>query len=119
MDFVDVPVVERTWGLNELRHQTLVISASPHAREEDELVPYAGPNFTYEEFGRTLKFGRLGALLWSVGLAVVFGSLMLISPLRWLVRKFGPPPGTGASDEYVVLAAFRLRVLTLFLTSGR
>ena len=119
MEFVDVPVVQRTWGLNELRHQTLVISSSSHAEDEDKLVPYAGPNFTYEEFGRTQKFGQLGALLLSVGLAVVFGSLMLIPPLRWFARKFGPPPGTGPSDEYVEFWHVRLRVLMLFLTSGR
>jgi hypothetical protein len=103
MEFVDVPIVQRTWGLNELRHQTLTISSSPHAKDEDKLVPYAGPNFTYEEFGKTQRFGQLGALLWSVGLAVVLGSLMLIPPLRWFVRKFGPPPGTGPSDEFVVI----------------
>lgn len=118
MEFVDVPIVQRTWGLNELRRQTLAISSDPQAREEHKLVPYAGPNFTYEEFGKTQKFGRLGALLWSVGLAVVFGSLMLIPPLRWFARKFGPAPGTGPSDEYVVLVTVRFRVLTLFLLSG-
>ena len=118
MEFVDIPIVQRTWGLNELRFQTLAISSSPQAKEENKLVPYAGPNFTFEEFMRTQKFGRLGALLWSVGLAVVFGSLMLIPPLRWFVRKFGPAPGTGPSDEYIVFVTFRFQVLTLCLIQG-
>lgn len=117
MEYVDVPIVQRTWGLNELRHETLTISSSPHAKDEDKLVPYAGPNFTYEEFMKTKKFGRLGALFWSIGLAVVVGSLMLVPPLRWLVRNFGPTPGTGPPDEYVVIGTPRLRVLT-FLISG-
>ena len=105
MEFINVPIVQRTWGLNELRHQTLVISSSPRAKEENKLVPYAGPNFTYEEFAKTQNFGKLGGLLWSVGLAVVFGGLMLIAPLRWCIRKFGTAPGTGPSDEYVVFLA--------------
>lgn len=99
MGAVDVPIVQRTWGLNELRHQTLAISSSPHAKDEDKLVPYAGPNFTYEEFAKTQRFGQLGALVLSIGLAIAVGSLMLIPPLRWFVRKFGPTPGTGPSDE--------------------
>jgi len=119
MEFVDVPVVQRTWGLNELRHQTLTISSSPHAKDEDKVVPYAGPNFTYEEFWKTQKYGQLGGLMLSVGLAVVFGAFMLIPPLRWFARRFGPPPGTGPSDEYVVFGTLRLRVLMLFRTSGR
>jgi hypothetical protein len=102
MGFVNVPVVQRSWGLNQLRYETLAVSSSPHAREEDKLVPYAGPNFTYEEFGRTRKFGELGALIWSIGVAVVFGIVALIPPVVWLVRKFGPAPGTGPSDECVV-----------------
>ena len=108
MEFVNVPIVQRTWGLNELRHQTHVIAASPRAKEEDKLVPYAGMNFTYEEFGKTQTFGKLGALLWSVGVAVAFGSLMFIAPLRWFVRKVGPTPGTGPSDEYVVFGTLWL-----------
>lgn len=99
MAAVDVPIVQRTWGLNELRHQTLTISSSPHAKDEDKLVPYAGPNFTYEEFAKTQRFGQLGALLFSIGVAVMVGSLILIPPLRWFVQKFGPSPGTGPSDE--------------------
>lgn len=118
MEFVDVPIVQRTWGLNQLRHQTLAISSSPQAREEGKLVPYAGPSFTYEEFAKTQQFGRLGALLWSVGLAVIFGTLMFIPPLRWFARKFGPAPGTGPSDECVGFVTFRFRVLKSFLISG-
>jgi len=118
MEFINVPIVERTWGLHELRRQTLAISSSPRVREEGKLVPYAGTSFTYEEFIKTQKFGRLGGLLWSIGLAVLFGSLMFIPPLRWIVRKLGPAPGTGPSDECVVHVTFHLRVLTLFLISG-
>jgi hypothetical protein len=119
MDFVNIPVVERTWGLNELRHQTLAISSSPRAKEEDKLVPYAGPNFTYEEFGQTQKFGRLGAWFWSVILTVLLGGLALIPPLRWFVQKLGPAPGTGPSDAYVVLIIFAWLDLISFLMSGR
>lgn len=89
MRFVNVPIVQRSWGLNRLAA----------ASSSSENVHYAGPNFTYDEFAQVRRYGILGSVLWSVSLVGFLAAMALFSPFRWFVGRFGPQPGTGPSDR--------------------
>ncbi|BGP28828.1 hypothetical protein JCM10296v2_000564 [Rhodotorula toruloides] len=81
---VNTAVVHRSWGVLE--------SADPSSR----VLAY-GPRFHYDEF---LKMpGPISAFLASLTFFTVFGSIFLISPIRWLVKRFGPKSGEGPSPE--------------------
>ncbi|GAA5887624.1 hypothetical protein JCM6882_001474 [Rhodosporidiobolus microsporus] len=77
-------IVRRSWGILE--------SADPSSR----VLSY-GPKFRYNEFLKT--GGRISALLLSLTMYIGFASLYLLPPLRALVARFGPQPGTGPSKE--------------------
>ncbi|KAJ6631388.1 Saccharopine dehydrogenase-domain-containing protein [Mycena sp. CBHHK59/15] len=55
-----------------------------------------GPAFTYDEF--MVTGGAVSALVVTFGLVVSFGCMM-ISPLRWLLKKVLPQPGEGPSES--------------------
>ncbi|GEM06323.1 saccharopine dehydrogenase / Homospermidine synthase family protein [Rhodotorula toruloides] len=81
---VNTAVVHRSWGILE--------SADPSSR----VVAY-GPRFHYDEF---LKMpGPISSFFASLTFFTVFGSILLISPIRWLVKRFGPKSGEGPSPE--------------------
>lgn len=76
-------IVRRSWGIFE--------SANPASR------PLAyGPAFNYEEYMTTK--GPISAFITSVVLYLGFGAI-LFSPIRALLKRFGPQSGDGPSPE--------------------
>ncbi|KAF8911602.1 Saccharopine dehydrogenase-domain-containing protein [Gymnopilus junonius] len=81
-------LVRRTFGLLELQTRE---DTSKEAR-----VARYGPKFHYEEFMATS--GTLSAF--TLTAAIVFGfGLMLIRPIRNIIKRLLPQPGEGPSDE--------------------
>ncbi|CAL1711640.1 unnamed protein product [Somion occarium] len=79
-------IIQRTWGLHQYEA----------SQKPGQKVLTYGPQFKYDEFMIT-KSKTTGALM-SIGL--VFGMLsLMITPIRWLVKKFAPQPGEGPSPE--------------------
>jgi hypothetical protein len=95
MGTVNTKVVNRTWGLLEAKAMS-----AEHSPRNGELVRY-GRNFRYEEY--SMWSSRVLALLYSVGLYAGMAALVLLPPVRWFLKKFGPQPGTGPNDRYVTL----------------
>lgn len=83
-------IVNRTWGLLEAR--SLSTSRVYSQGEEDAEFCY-GPNFLYEEYREESSWitGAFVAITLFTGLA----AMALLPPLRWLLKWFGPQPGSG------------------------
>ncbi|KAJ7750096.1 Saccharopine dehydrogenase-domain-containing protein [Mycena maculata] len=77
-------IVQRSWGLFE--------TAAAH----DPTHPRYGPRFTYDEF--LVTGGAIRSLILTLGMAIALGG-MLISPLRWLLKKVLPKAGEGPSES--------------------
>ncbi|KZS88180.1 hypothetical protein SISNIDRAFT_460044 [Sistotremastrum niveocremeum HHB9708] len=82
-------VVQRTWGIKQLRGPS----------------EGYGPDFVYDEFlGRKSK---LGSFLF--GMAFMSGlALVMLSPVRWLLKKLVPAPGEGPSEESMQEGWFKI-----------
>ncbi|KAJ7285899.1 Saccharopine dehydrogenase-domain-containing protein [Mycena rebaudengoi] len=78
------PVVQRTWGLLE------------REAAGDRMRLRYGPAFKYDEF--LITGNAVRAVLLTLGMAVGFGC-MLISPLRWILKKLLPKAGEGPSEK--------------------
>ncbi|KAJ7496625.1 Saccharopine dehydrogenase-domain-containing protein [Mycena latifolia] len=76
-------IVQRSWGLLEVESA------------KDKSQPHYGPAFKYDEF--LVTGGAVRSVLLTLGFAVGVG-LFLISPIRWLLKKFLPKPGEGPSE---------------------
>ena len=107
---INIPVVNRSWGILE--------SADPSSR-----VFRYGPNFVYDEFMAMpgpissfiastvmlLSFGAIGESHKIASTHAIFPCLLislvnqptaaLFSPVRWLLRRFGPQAGDGPSEK--------------------
>ncbi|KAJ7133739.1 Saccharopine dehydrogenase-domain-containing protein [Mycena crocata] len=77
-------VVQRSWGLMETQ------------AAYDRTQLHYGPAFKYDEF--LVTGGAFRALVLTFGLAVSFGALM-ITPIRWLLKKVLPKSGDGPSES--------------------
>lgn len=97
MGGINKPIVQRTWGLHEHYVKSIGYSSSPTVSADD--VPYAGPNFVYDEFAQSRNSGFIGGTLWSIGFLGFLAACAFISPFRWLVGKLGPQPGSGPSER--------------------
>ncbi|GAA5958344.1 hypothetical protein JCM8115_004060 [Rhodotorula mucilaginosa] len=81
---INIPVVNRSWGILE--------SADPSSR-----VLRYGPNFVYDEF--MALPGPISSFIASTVMLLSFGAIALFSPVRWLLRRFGPQAGDGPSEK--------------------
>ncbi|KAF7325310.1 Sacchrp-dh-NADP domain-containing protein [Mycena venus] len=72
----DCSLVQRSWGLLEVE------------AAQDKSYLHYGPAFKYDEFFVTGSAVR--AVLLTLGMAIGVG-VMLVSPLRWLLKKSPPP----------------------------
>ncbi|KAJ6497433.1 Saccharopine dehydrogenase-domain-containing protein [Mycena sanguinolenta] len=77
-------LVQRSWGLLEME-----------AAQDNSHVRY-GPGFQYSEL--LVTGGAVKAVLLTLGMAIGLGA-MLISPLRWLLKKVLPQSGEGPSES--------------------
>lgn len=91
LSIVNTQVINRTFGLLEKNH----------AQSKSSTAIKYGPNFQYEEFA--VAESKLSGLITSVVISVVLIALEWLYPLRWLIRKYGPQPGTGPSDRYALI----------------
>jgi short subunit dehydrogenase-like uncharacterized protein len=73
----DTPIVQRTWGL--LGGAKLY-----------------GPNFYYEQYMRTTSWLRGIALHFAIKVGIL---LLVIPPVRWLLKKLIYAPGDGPTEE--------------------
>ncbi|GLB37942.1 putative saccharopine dehydrogenase NADP binding domain [Lyophyllum shimeji] len=89
-------LVQRTYGLLEMQARSVDAAGSQEAAQAARRARY-GPTFVYDEFLAVPS--RLSAVLVSTAFAVGFGMLALVAPIRWLVKKLMPPPGSGPSEE--------------------
>ncbi|KAF7362452.1 Sacchrp-dh-NADP domain-containing protein [Mycena venus] len=80
----DCSLVQRSWGLLEVE------------AAQDKSYLHYGPAFKYDEFFVTGSAVR--AVLLTLGMAIGVG-VMLVSPLRWLLKKVLPKPGEGPSES--------------------
>ncbi|BGP52902.1 hypothetical protein JCM8202_003984 [Rhodotorula sphaerocarpa] len=81
---INTPIVHRSWGLLE--------TADPATRP----LSY-GPNFNYDEM--TPLPGPISSFFASAVMLLGFGAIAMFSPVRWLLRRFGPQSGEGPSKE--------------------
>ncbi|KAJ7122643.1 Saccharopine dehydrogenase-domain-containing protein [Mycena crocata] len=79
----DRALVQRTWGLLEAE------------AVNDKTQPHYGPMFKYDEF--VVTSGPASAILMTVGFTIAF-ALVMLSPIRWLLKKVLPKPGEGPSE---------------------
>lgn len=105
-------IVHRDCGILERYFST---RPAPQSSSSDGLSPY-GPQFTYDEFVQSSS--SFSSILMSLGVFIGGLAFMMLPPVRilptqfdrsetiltiqqvrWLVKTFGPQPGTGASDE--------------------
>ena len=111
MNLTNRPVVQRSWGLNELSAQ----QANSTNKDASERLRY-GKTFQYVE---TLVFPNKFSALMASTLLAVGGFLFVYVPpvshlcwihpllltytchlqVRWTAKKFLPKPGQGPSDE--------------------
>jgi len=89
-------LVQRTCGLLEMQARSVDAAGSIEAAQAARRERY-GPTFAYDEF--LAMPSRLSAVVFSTVFAVGFGMLALVAPIRWLVKKLMPPPGSGPSEE--------------------
>jgi hypothetical protein len=75
----DVPIVQRSWGL----------LGGPK---------FYGPHFFYEQYHgvRGIPRGILMHLVFALGAV-----LLMLAPVRWLMKKIVPQPGEGPSEESI------------------
>ena len=100
----NVAIVQRTRGLLTLcsaRHRILDAAALKSDASEDESALFAD-TFRY---GESLRLAGTGTFFGAcvVGAAILLGtvSLWMLPPLRWVLGRILPAPGTGPSDECV------------------
>ncbi|KAJ6593216.1 Saccharopine dehydrogenase-domain-containing protein [Mycena capillaripes] len=84
MGATDRALVQRSWGLLEAE------------AAQDKTHLHYGPAFKYDEF--FITGGAVRAVLMTLGMAIGAG-IMLITPLRWLLKKVLPKPGEGPSES--------------------
>ncbi|KAG5349342.1 hypothetical protein C0989_004483 [Termitomyces sp. Mn162] len=92
-------LVQRTFGLLEL--QTITATQSGSSAEATKIARREryGSSFAYEEF--LIMSSRFSAIAFSTMFMTGFLLLARLSPLRWLLKKFVPAPGSGPSEESV------------------
>jgi hypothetical protein len=88
MAAINKKIVNRTWGLLEAQ-------AKSSGSASVEPIRY-GPHFSYDEFSvqGSRLFGGLFTFVFMISMALV----AVLPPLRWLLRTFGPQPGTGPKE---------------------
>ncbi|KAG6832098.1 hypothetical protein H0H87_002926 [Tephrocybe sp. NHM501043] len=96
-------VVQRTFGLLELQAITAAGSST-------EVIKVArrqryGPSFAYDEF--VAMPSRFAAATFSTVFAIGFGLVVLFSPLRWFLKRFIMPSGSGPSEEAMQKGFFK------------
>ncbi|KAH6610404.1 hypothetical protein Trco_000424 [Trichoderma cornu-damae] len=79
----DRPIIERSWGL---------LSQIPSRKDE-----FYGPNFHWAEYFRSRNWLHGIIIHWAL-VAIVF-LITFVPPVRAVIRKFGPAPGTGPSRD--------------------
>lgn len=100
-------IVQRTWALLQLSSLKPECgdTISPSGESGNTIninseISY-GANFKYSEFARAP--GPISAFFISLGLNLALASLMFVPPVRWLLKRVGPKPGEGPSEEYAVV----------------
>ncbi|KAG5731966.1 NAD-dependent deacetylase sirtuin-5, partial [Termitomyces sp. T112] len=99
-------LVQRTFGLLEL--QTITATQSGSSAEATKIARREryGSSFAYEEF--LIMSSRFSAIAFSTMFMTGFLLLARLSPLRWLLKKFVPAPGSGPSEESMEKGFFEI-----------
>ncbi|KAJ6491609.1 Saccharopine dehydrogenase-domain-containing protein [Mycena vitilis] len=84
MSLTDRALVQRSWGLFE----------AEAAQDKSHL--HYGPKFKYDEF--MITGGAVRAVFLTLAMAIG-ASMMMITPFRWIIKKFLPKPGEGPSES--------------------
>ena len=85
MAAINEKIVYRTWGLFEAR----VLSTT---HNDTDVIRY-GPKFQYDECLQSRSW--LTGFMWTAMLMISEVMMSSIQPMRWLLKRFGPQPGTG------------------------
>ncbi|KAG7449869.1 NAD-P-binding protein [Guyanagaster necrorhizus] len=108
MASVDRAIVQRTWGLLEYDAIQARLEGDTERLEAAEKARY-GPEFTYDEL--RIQSNVLVAAVASLSLVLGLMSLM-ISPIRFIVKKLVRKPGEGPTDSEVELGGLDLVNIT-------
>lgn len=93
----------RSWGLFEResagwsRDTTLHLGTDATASTNAPVTHTYGPDFMYNEFAHAN--GPLRALVTSLVWLVSLAALVMLPPLRWVLKRTAHKPGEGPSDE--------------------
>lgn len=88
MGAINKKIVNRTWGLLEAR-------ARSSGSASVEPIRY-GPHFSYDEF--SVQGSRLSGGLFTFVFMISMALVAFCPPLRWILKTFGPQPGTGPKE---------------------
>ncbi|KAK0226477.1 Saccharopine dehydrogenase-domain-containing protein [Armillaria fumosa] len=108
MSNVDRAIVQRTWGLLEYDAMEARLEGDTERLEAAEKVRY-GPRFTYGEL--SIRPNVFMAAVASLGLILSLVGLM-ITPIRFIVKKLVRKPGEGPNDSEVELGGIDLVNIT-------
>ncbi|KAJ7799990.1 Saccharopine dehydrogenase-domain-containing protein [Mycena olivaceomarginata] len=100
---VDRALLQRSWGLLEAE------------AAQDTSYHHYGPAFKYDEF--IVTGGAVRAVLLTLAMAIGAG-VMMVTPLRWLIKKVLPKPGEGPSESVRENGFLKLTNLTTAVTSS-
>ncbi|KIJ67410.1 hypothetical protein HYDPIDRAFT_108169 [Hydnomerulius pinastri MD-312] len=123
MAFIDLQIVQRSWGLFELakRNPNIVFGSTSQPRGEHKNpsdLSY-GSQFKYEEFSALPS--RFHSLLEIILLVTVAFALKVFPPVsaRWLARRLMPRPGEGPTDEQLEQGTVNITNITTSTPDAR